>query len=368
MPVPQTVIATAPGKLILMGEHAAVYGRPALVAAFGLETRASLVVGTAGAGGSGAAAVRLDLPDIGVVAETDWSSLREDAARYRLAWERFLADPSNRELERLRRGDPARVVKLALAESLDAGDTAPPPVELSVESELPVGSGFGSSASVAVAVAGALRRAIEGSCDLEAVARSALEVERREHGRPSGIDHGTVLFGGVQWMERSPSGELDRRTLADGAAALAGLAVFQTGGPAESTGEVVEAVRRRFASRGSQLEATLDAMEADVRALGEWLSAGDRGAPELLDPMRDFERRLEALGVVPEAVRDLVRRVEAAGGAAKISGAGALTGSAAGSLLVYHPERPPRTLSCLAALRPFEAALGVAGLRVESNG
>jgi hypothetical protein len=37
-------------------------------------------------------------------------------------------------------------------------------------------------------------------------------------------------------------------------------------------------------------------------------------------------------------VRELVRRVEGEGGAAKVSGAGSARGPAAGSLLVYHPE------------------------------
>jgi hypothetical protein len=65
-------------------------------------------------------------------------------------------------------------------------------------------------------------------------------------------------------------------------------------------------------------------------------------------------------------VRDLVRRIEAEGGAAKVSGAGALTGQAAGSLIVTHCE--PELISSwsfLADLTRLPVALGGPGLLVE---
>lgn len=371
MPAFQTVTARAPGKLILMGEHAAVYGRPALVAALGLHTRATIALAEEASDAeigveAESRSVSWDLPNLGLVGRADWSALGTEAERFRGAWERQLEDATSSDLERLRRGDPARVVKLALAESLGEGDL-PPSMSVRVRSNLPVGAGFGSSASVAVSVAAALRMLLEGELDPATVEAIALEVERREHGRPSGIDHGTVLYGGVQWMERARRDLLNRELLVGVAPALEDLAVFDSGRPAESTGEMVDSVRRRFAGRAERLEAILDAMESDVRQLREWLESGCRDGEVLVELLRDFEGRLELLGVVPQSVRELVRQVEAAGGAAKISGAGALSGSSAGALLVYHPHRPPRSLSALSALRPLEAALGVAGVEVEET-
>jgi hypothetical protein len=87
--------------------------------------------------------------------------------------------------------------------------------------------------------------------------------------------------------------------------------------------------------------------------------------------LRECAQGLEALGVVPAPVRSLCREVEAAGGAAKVSGAGSGSGEAAGVLLVYHPSP-----AALAALRETldvgsarwlpEVALGGPGLEVSA--
>ncbi|HEY6552480.1 MAG TPA: galactokinase family protein, partial [Vicinamibacteria bacterium] len=62
---------SAPGKLILMGEHAVVYGRPALVAAIDLRLRVSL---------SPADPVILDLPGLGHLEHLSWREVRAYAA------------------------------------------------------------------------------------------------------------------------------------------------------------------------------------------------------------------------------------------------------------------------------------------------
>jgi hypothetical protein len=97
---------------------------------------------------------------------------------------------------------------------------------------------------------------------------------------------------------------------------------------------------------------------------------GDGEDPDrTLHLIRDHEACLEALGVVPEEAREVVRRVESEGGAAKISGAGSLRGPGAGSLLVYHPA--PERIFGWSFLRPFpfySVHLGAPGFREEVSG
>ena len=96
-------------------------------------------------------------------------------------------------------------------------------------------------------------------------------------------------------------------------------------------------------------------------AFREALEAGE--SEGLAEAVRRFQRCLEAIGVVPQPIREAVRRLERAGAAAKISGAGALGGAAAGCLLVYSGPAPA---AAPARWRSIDCAMGGPGLRLEA--
>jgi len=374
---PGAVAVSTPGKLIIMGEHAVVYGRPALVAAIDLRLTACFSPGREPGGG-----LRLALPGLGREAATSWAEVRAYARRARERWEGYAASPAPESFRALRGEDPIHLVKVALGEAaehlaalgggVETGDEGPA-AALRVDSELPLGSGFGSSAAAAAAVvAGAL--AFRGAAaDLATVERLVHEVERRQHGTPSGVDAATVLRGGLLWayraQERAP---LAIEPVALRSPALARLAVHDTGAPAEATGAVVAAVRERRARDRAGTERLLDRMAEAAAAFRAALETA--GGGDLRDPLAECEECLEALGVVPAPVARIVRRIEAAGGAAKISGAGALTGRGAGALLVYDPGSSAGSgadpghgdlQGVLAALPVLPVRFGADGLRRE---
>jgi mevalonate kinase len=349
------VEVSAPGKLIVMGEHAAVYGRPALIAAIDLRLTARLSPLPPEESGE----VRLDLPGLGHSETTTWDALRAYSRAARERWSRYAEHPAPAAFQEVRGKDPAHVVKIALgetAEDLLLGQAVLDGALLRIDSGLPVGSGFGSSAAAATAVVAALLAfAGVGSeadePDPERIARLALEVERRQHGLPSGVDGATVLQGGVLWARRTASGGIESERIAVRSDLLRRLRVYDTGMPAEPTGAVVAAVRALREDDPGRHELTLDRMEAATRALRGELEDAAAGPDRSLHLIREQEACLEDLGVVPGEVRSLVRRVEAEGGAAKISGAGSLSGPGAGSLLVYHPD--PERVARWEFLRPF---------------
>lgn len=329
-----SIAVSAPGKLILMGEHAVVYGRPALVAAIDLRLTARFSSQPEG--------VSLELADLGLEEAVSWQDLRAYARHARETWQDYARHPDPEGFRRMRGGDPAHVVKIALGETAahleSRGLRAEIPLRLRVESGLPIGSGFGSSAAASVAVVTGYLHFAGAGLSLDQAEALALEVERRQHGTPSGVDTAAVLRGGVLWARKLAAGGLETESAAVRSPLLSRLRVYDTGMPPEPTGAVVAAVRARRERDPDRHERLLDRMEAATRALRDELASDTENPERTRDLLREHQACLEELDVVPEPVRTLVRRIEAAGGAAKISGAGSLAGPGAGSLLVYDPS------------------------------
>jgi mevalonate kinase len=360
-----------------MGEHAVVYGRPALAAA--IDLRLTVRLSPLAAPG----AVLLDLPGLPHAEATTWDAVRAHTRAAREGWEAYAREPSLERFHAVRGRsgeEPAHLVKVALGEAAAAlGDEASPGLSLRVVSALPVGSGFGSSAATATGVVAAylLCRGAQGGEGIdrdaigglsERIGRIVQEAERRQHGLPSGIDGATVLHGGLLWARRLESGGLEIERVPLRSPLLTRFRVYDTGTPSESTGAVVAAVRHRRDHAPERHERLLHRIEAATRGFRDELEREQGDPARLQELIRDAEACLEELGVVPPEVAALVRRIEAAGGAAKISGAGALSGPGAGSLLVYHPD--PEWISGWSFLQPFPfhpVQLGAEGLRLETD-
>ena len=152
---------SAPGKVILLGEHAVVYGHPALAA----PVRERVIV-----------------------------ELNEEDGPLRIELPKGLSAPP----EALRAGE-AMLRELGL----------PPRFVARVQSELPLGGGLGSSAALGVAMARAAADAAGKTIDAAEASRLALHLETVFHGAPSGVDPETcargepILF--VRGLDGSPA-------------------------------------------------------------------------------------------------------------------------------------------------------------------
>lgn len=357
-----------------MGEHAVVYGAPALVAAVDLRAEACAETEETLPPGS----LRVDLPDLEHRELLGCQQIREYARRARRRWEEFRRSPTRESFAKVRGEGAAHVSLVALGEAMEMARARGEVVRgeerarVTVRSRIPVGRGFGSSAAVgaAVVLAWLAREGIEPALDeLDAL---LLDVERRQHGQPSGVDAACVLRGGLVWADSSgpeegmriealpaPSGVLDRFRLVD------------TGVPAENTGEVVAAVRERRDREPASVDGALGRVAEATSSFRRLLESGDPDPERVVPLVRRCQRGLEEIGVVPEPVRRLVRAVEEEGGAAKISGAGALTspdgGPPGGGLfLVFHPD-PSRVREWpfLRGLEVLDVRLGAEGTRLE---
>lgn len=405
VPAVSTVRASVPGKLILMGEHAVVYGHPALVAAVDLRLIAAVTRGEPAQAEDAPVVVRAMERAGGELQALEFDSTWADLVRYaalvRRRWERYAEQPTAEGFENVSNDDPAHLIKVALGEAMDylladsdgVEERDRGSVTLEVESRIPLGRGMGSSAALAVGVVASTLAACGPPRGSDVVERLALEVERRQHGFPSGVDGSTVLQGGMVWAEPDAKGKLQFSRALDRSKLLAAFRVYDTGPPAESTGTVVEAVRERVEEEPRSYGRLLERMGETTRTFRAELAERDPEPAAVIACIREYERGLEALGVVPSGVRELIREIESKGGAAKISGAGSLeedssgaldaarrastvrglaprssaASAGAGCILVFHPE--PEVLEAwdpLRHLRRYDVALGAPGLRMEA--
>ncbi|KAL3349558.1 hypothetical protein AABB24_022593 [Solanum stoloniferum] len=219
------VRARAPGKIILAGEHAVVHGSAAVAASIDLYTYVSLRFPTPADNDE---TLSLHLKDVSL--EFSWPVARIKEAFPNLE---NPIPPSSCLLETLKLiaslVDEQNIPEANIG--LAAGVTAflwlftsihgCKPAKVVVNSELPLGSGLGSSAAFCVALSAAILALSDsvtmdfshqgwqvfGENELELVNKWAFEGEKIIHGKPSGIDNTVSTYGN---MIKFKSGDLTR--------------------------------------------------------------------------------------------------------------------------------------------------------------
>ncbi len=262
-------MARAGGKVILLGEHAVVYGVPAL--AVGIDRGA-----VARAAAHGEPLLRLGEQTVGVASDSD----------------------------------------LGRAFAALLGELSAPPLAIEVDLELPAGCGLGASAAIAVAVARAVLETLhpDQQPDLDSTLRAAMAWERVFHGNPSGIDTAAAARGGcIQFSKAAGSESLVLPRALQLAIAVAG--------PPASTREMVESVARIKDRRPTVFQKTLDGILALVKNARLCLEAGD--LPGLGQLMNLNQMLLSGLYLSTESIERACELARSAGAlGAKLTGAG----------------------------------------------
>lgn len=314
--------ARAPGKLIFSGEHSVVYGAPALVMAVAKYTTVRFT----------------PLHETGVL-KTVFQGLSQGSA-YPLSSLSRLKDKLDRRFEQFASGKravqnilhrPDDLVIYTLATLMrqlpmpgrSSSGRLPVPGRLSTESELPLGAGMGSSAAAIAATLVLYEHLGNHPLTLEQRFEHIRFCERLQHGKGSAIDAAAVTWGGIQFLDNGQPATQD--ITLDGH-----WYALQHGIPQTSTGETVAHVRARHATDHVLWQQFADCTE-NLRA-----TLAAQGNPR--DILRENQRLLDYIGVVPASAAQLIQRIEDSGGAAKVSGAGASAGEYGGMVLIWHPD------------------------------
>jgi len=174
--------------------------------------------------------------------------------------------------------------------------------KLSIANQLPLGAGMGSSTALVIAVTRAL---LGQDCRAQALA-----VEDTVNPGHSGLDFAVIWKGKPVFFQKGNAVQ----HIALPEKLLEGALLIDTGTPNETTPELIAWVKEREQELLPHLKTIGECTER--LAIGE----------NLQNVLRKHHRAQVALGVVPEAVQELIAEIERAGGAGKVLGAGARTG------------------------------------------
>ncbi len=154
--------ASAPAKVILVGEHFVVWGSRALATAISLRAHVRVYIEPASR-----AVVEAFSRNMNIRGEV-WPHCS------------------------IKVFCNLHVIAELLKDRLEAGRYV-----AEIESDIPIAAGLGSSAAVATAFAAALLEATGHGYDKASIFRLAFEAEKIVHGRPSGIDNAVSVMGGT---------------------------------------------------------------------------------------------------------------------------------------------------------------------------
>ncbi|WP_115864361.1 mevalonate kinase [Halorussus litoreus] len=328
------VTSSAPGKVYLFGEHAVVYGEPAVPCA--IERRARVTVEERDDDRIRVHAEDLSLDGFTVEYSSDSAATPD-------------VDVSESVVEA-----GMRYVDAAVAQARDAADAPNAGFDVVIQSEIPLGAGLGSSAAVVTAAIDAATRELGVELSTAKVADRGYRAEHdAQNGDASRADTFCSATGGAVRVEGDDCRSIEAPDLP---------LVIGFDGSAGDTGELVSGVR--------QLREEYDFAADTVETVGDLVRSGEQalaaGDLDELGKLMNFNHGLlAALGVSSRSLDGMVwaaRDANALG--AKLTGAGG-----GGCIVALDPTDETQTAleftpGCEDA---FRAELDTEGVRVEDE-
>lgn len=263
---------SAPGKIILSGEHWVVYGKPAFVTAVDLRLSVTIEEGKKGTKHQA----------VDHIEELVLSYLKK-----------------HQEIKK----------KL---------------FSCTFSSDILIGRGMGSSAAFCVATVAALLHFYTGKqFDKQVVNSLAYQAEKYFHGMPSGVDVSASCFGGLIFYRKefeflkhisSLNFKIPRQFQDN-------LLLIDSGKPKESTAEMVKHVGKRYNDMPKEMEQTLVQIEKVTKRMVVSIVKEDLNM--FSEAVKDNQTYLEDFGIVSDNTKKLMQRLSQFG-VGKVTGAGGL--------------------------------------------
>lgn len=278
----KSVSVSAPAKIILFGEHAVVYGQPAVAAPVSdLRAFAEIKIDR-----------KLDSPKILANDLNLEFSLSErnlpDSIKYIAQSIRFITQKLNEPLLEI-------------------------PWRLTLWSQIPIARGLGSSAAINVVLIKALFSATETQYTPYALNEIAFELEKLYHGRPSGIDNTVIsLEQPILFQKREKVKFLDPQEL---------YFIIGDTGIGKKTALVVKEVAARYQANNSLYNEIFQVIGEIAREGAKSLEAGNKeNLGKLMDQNQHLLQQINVSCSELDHLIDVAKKKGALG--AKLCGAG----------------------------------------------
>jgi len=346
----RSMTARAPGKLIISGEHAVVMGAPALAIAVNKYTRTRITQAALQNNAQNNTqdntqehspnnSILFNLLNIqhrDILSRDKLSSLKsriKSGYQSFLKGEKSIRDVLEKPFELLQYTASNVLEKLgAYKEDKDAKQDIDLGFEIHSESEIPMGCGMGSSAASIVSLNYALSQFFKpkNNSNPENINPDfnnthyfewSLDAENIQHGKSSGIDVQMALNGGMALYQKGVFTKLSCNFPWP-------ILIINTGPSASSTGECVSHTQEIFKNNLNLLQEFSDLTQNILLAIQE------KNISEFIKLIKQNHQLLIKLNIVPEPIQNLILKIEQAGGAAKICGAGSLLGDSAGIVFI----------------------------------
>ncbi len=300
------VVASAPGKAILFGEHAVVYGKPAIAIAVDKRARVKIL-------------------------ERNDNKINVHVKNLRLSGDFNLIN--GRIFAKKGETGILNYIVESIKKVHDGSG-----IDVVVDIDIPIGAGLGSSAAVTVATIAGILRFNEKDLSKEQIAKYAHEVELNVQGVASPIDTTISTYGGAVYLSKDAESIIPLDINWD-----IPLVIGYTDARG-TTRELVEAVRKKKEAYPEVVDPLIESIGIITDEAKKALLRKDkRMIGELMNINHGL---LDALGVNTKNLSDMVYLARDAGAlGSKITGAGG-----GGSIIAYCPDKISEVFAVLDAV------------------
>lgn len=320
----QTITAhsQSPAKLIVSGEHAVVYGQPALSIPIPLLSHCQISISAADK-----THFEIALSDLAQSQEFSLADVEQLTSNIEMRYKHF--QDNTLTIDQVLKTD-FDLILITLKKFSDFCKIPTGRWQIIISSEIPLERGLGSSASIIVSLLKTLEKVSQSKL-LDNFFSLAQAIENYQHGNSSGLDPTTIYQNRPLIYQNQKFSELNLGKLPQPLNAW----LIDSGKSKSSTGDTVSHVRNHFKTHHDIWQQFSNTTQ---QLLTAWQT---NNAQSLLKCVHSNQQLLCQIGVVPKTLQTWLTELEQqTAGVGKVCGAGAIEGDSAGIVLFLSENSP----------------------------